>query len=187
MRNLVNMDGKSDIGHIDWEFIHDMHGIAPEFITPELIHLTDDFLAKIPEKWKEIRRKLARHTRNGAIVHVAIEDVENLGNDFKARGILKNRQGQPLAFHRIVMMDKDLLESDYLGSVITKGNGEFSLSFGQETFSHLKLEANPDVFFKVFEWRDQHFVPIGEVTPEIHEKVEVPGGKKILEFGVVEL
>ena len=187
MRNLIDMDGKRDIGHIDWEFIHDMQAIAPDQITPELIYLTKDFLEKIPEKWDEIKAKLALRVKKGKTVHIAIEDVENLGNDFKVRGTLKDKQGKPMAFCKIVVMDKDPVEDDYLGAVITDEDGEFSLSFGKRTFSDFGMEAEPDIYLKVFTWRDNNFYAIDKVTPVVSEKVEAKEGKTILEFGVVEI
>ncbi len=187
MRNLIDMDGKSDIGHIDWEFIHDMQAIDPDHITPEIVYLTKDFLDKIPEKWSVIKSKLAGHVKKGKTVHIGIEDVENLGNDFKIRGILKDKQGHPMAFCKIVAMDKDPVEDDYLGAIITNKDGEFTLSFGKRTFSDFNMEAEPDVYFKVFTWRDSKFYPIGSVTPEVLEKVTTREGKIVFEFGVVEL
>lgn len=187
VRNLIDMDGKSDIGYIDWEFIHDMQAIDPDHITPELIYLTREFLDKIPEKWDEIKAKLASRIKKGKIVHIAIEDVENLGNDFKVRGILKDKQGRPVPFCKIVVMDKDPMEDDYLGAVITDQDGEFSVSFGKRAFSDFNMEAEPEVYFKIYTWKDSGFFPIGSVTPEVFEKVETKEGKVVLEFGVVEI
>ncbi len=187
MRNLIDMDGKSDIGHIDWEFIHDMQAIVPDHITPEVIFFTRDFLDSIPEKWEEIKTMLAGHVKRGKTVHIAIEDVENLGNDFKVRGILKDKQGHPMTFCKVVVMDKDPVENDYLGAVITDKDGEFSLSFGKRTFNDFGMEAEPDIYFNVLAWRDNSFYPIGTVTPEVSEKIETKEGKTVLEFGVVEI
>ena len=76
MRLLFDMDNKSEIGYIDWEFIHDMQGIAPELITPEIISLTPGFLGKIPKKWDKIKAKLKKHVNPDRTIHCAISDIE---------------------------------------------------------------------------------------------------------------
>lgn len=187
MRNLIDMDARNEIGHIDWEFIHDMQGIVPELITPEMIYLTQEFLAKVPGKWDQIKARLSSHVKRGKTVHLAISDVENLGNDFKVRGILKDKKGNLLAFHRVVIMDKDRFEDDYLGAVITNREGEFTLSFGKQTFSDFGLEAEPDVYLKVFYWKDNGFHRLDQVMPELYEKSHIKENKTILDFGIVEI
>jgi hypothetical protein len=181
------MDKKSEVGYIDWEFLHDMQGIAPDLITPELIHLTSDFLSKIPPKWQKIKAQLKKHLDSRHPVHCAISDIENLGNDFKIRGILKSKQGEPLGFHRMVFVDKDRLEDDYLGSVITGKEGNFTLSFGKKVFSDFGLEAEPDVYVKVYRWEEERFVEIGQTMPPVFEKTETKENKVLMEFGVVTL
>jgi hypothetical protein len=179
------MNHKNDIGFVDWEFIHDMQGLVPELITPEIVLLTKEFLNKIPAKWNKIKSKLAEHIDPKQTVYVAISDIENLGNEFKIRGILKNKKGDILSFHRAVVYDKDRFEDDYIGAVITDENGEFTLSFGKRTFSDFGLESEPDIYFKIFFWKDGRFHEMGRVMPEIFEKSETIENKKIIEFGVV--
>jgi hypothetical protein len=185
MRLLFNMDNKSEIGIIDWEFIHDMQGIAPELITPEIIHLTRDFLEKIPEKWDKIKEKLEPHVSRKKPIHCAIADIENLGNEFKLRGILKSKNGDVLDFYKVVVYDEDRFEDDYIGAVITGKNGEFTLAFGKKTFSDFGLEAEPDIYFKVFSWQNNQFVPYGKTMPEVFEKTETADNKIIFNYGVV--
>lgn len=190
MRLLFDMDNKSEIGYIDWEFIHDMQGIAPELITPEIIFLTPGFLSKVPKKWGKIKAKLKKHVDPDRTIHCAISDIENLGNEFKIRGTLKSKEGEILSFHKVVVFDEDRFEDDYIGAVITDKNGNFTLSFGKKTFSDFGLEAEPDIYFKVFNWQEERFVEIGKTMPEVFEKSEVKNPetkeKKILiEFGVV--
>jgi hypothetical protein len=181
------MDNKVEIGFIDWEFIHDMQGIAPELITPELIFLNKNFLDKIPQKWEKIKVKLARDLGGKKLVHAAIADVENLGNDFKIRGILKDRSGNPLGFHKVVIFDEDKFEDDYIGAVITDKNGKFSLSFGKKTFSDFGIEAEPDVYLKIFEWKDGRFNQIRKIVPKVHTKSITSENKVIFEFNVIEV
>ena len=88
MKRLLDLDNRTEIDVIDWEFIHDMQGILPQLITPELILLSADFLHKIPPKWQGIKEKLALHAEPGRIIHCAISDIENLGSEFKVRGVL---------------------------------------------------------------------------------------------------
>lgn len=185
MRLLINMDNKSEIGFIDWEFIHDMQGIVPKMVTPEIIYLTNDFLDQIPEKWDKIRAKLETHVVSNRTVHCAISDLENLGNEFKLRGTLKSTEGDILPFHKVVIFDKDRFEDDYIGAVISDKNGLFSLSFGKKTFSDFGLEAEPDIYFKIFTWQDERFVEVARTMPEVFEKTEIGDEKVIFEFGVV--
>ena len=190
MRLLFDMDNKSEIGYIDWEFIHDMQGIAPELITPEIISLTPGFLGKIPKKWDKIKAKLKKHVNPDRTIHCAISDIENLGNEFKIRGTLKNKEAEILGFHKVVVFDEDRFEDDYIGAVITDKKGNFTLSFGKKTFSDFGLEAEPDIYFRVFQWQEERFVEIGRTMPRVFEKSEVKNPetkeKKILiEFGVV--
>jgi hypothetical protein len=179
------MDNKSEIGIIDWEFIHDMHGIAPDMLTPEIIYLTDDFLDKIPPKWKKIKAVLEGHVSPKGPVHCAIADIENLGNEFKLHGTLKNKSGDVLDFHKVVVYDKDKFEDDYIGAVISDKDGHFSLAFGKKTFSDFGLEAEPDIYFKVFRWDGERFIEMGKTMPEVFERTETQGDKIIYEFGVV--
>ena len=185
MRLLIDMDNKSEIGYIDWEFIHDMQGIAPDLITPEMIHLNPDFLHKIPPKWQKIKTRLKAHVNPNHPIHCAISDIENLGSDFKIRGTLKNKQGEILSFHRVVFFDKDRFEDDYLGAVITGKQGNFTLSIGKKVFSDFGLEAEPDVYFKVYRWEEEGFVEIGQTMPQVFEKTETKENKVVLEFGVI--
>jgi hypothetical protein len=179
------MNHKNEIGFVDWEFIHDMQGIVPELITPEIISLTKEFLNKIPGKWNKIKSKLAKHVDQKQTVYVAISDIENLGNEFKIRGILKDKKGDVLSFHRVVVYDEDRFEDDYIGAVITDENGNFTLSFGKKTFSDFGLESEPDIYLKIFFWENGRFHEMGKVMPEIFEKSETREEKKIIEFGVV--
>ncbi len=181
------MDHRSEIGFIDWEFIHDMQGIVPELINPEMIHLNRDFLAKIPPKWDKIRIKLAKHVRGKETIHAAIADVENLGNEFKVRGTLRDKMGRPLDFHKVVVFDEDRFEDDYIGAVITDQHGEFELAFGKKTFSDFGLEAAPDIYLKIFYWKEERFHELTRTVPEVFEKLETKEGKTIIEFGIIEV
>jgi hypothetical protein len=185
VRLLIDMDKKKEIGYIDWEFLHDMQGIAPDLINPEMIRLTPDFLNQIPSKWEKIKSRLKPHVNRHHPVYCAISDIENLGSDFKIRGILKNREGEILSFHRVVFFDKDRIEDDYLGAVITGKQGNFTLSFGKKVFSDFGLEAEPDVYLKVYRWEEHRFVEIGQSMPQVFEKTETKEKKIVLEFGVV--
>ena len=185
MRLLIDMDNKSEIGMIDWEFIHEMQGIAPELITPEIIYLTQDFLDKIPGKWSKIKSKLEEHVSAKRTIHCAISDIENLGNEFKIRGTLKSKDGDILSFHRVVVFDEDRFEDDYIGAIITDKDGNFTLSFGKKTFSDFGLEDEPDIYFKVFAWKNERFMEIGKTMPEVFEKIETAEKKIILDFGIV--
>ena len=185
MRLLIDMNHKKEIGVIDWEFIHDMQGIAPELITPEIIYLTETFLKKIPKKWSKIKSKLAEHIIPNRTVHCAISDMENLGNEFKIRGTFQNKEGEPLDFYRVVVFDKDKFEDDYIGAVITDGKGGFTLSFGKKTFSDFGMELEPDIYFKVYDFIEGKFHKHSQIMPEVREKTETIEGKIIFEFGVI--
>lgn len=185
MRFLVDLDNKSDIGVVDWEFIHDMQGLAPDMITPELIRLTPDFLNLIPAKWNRVKTKLEKHLVPKKTIHCGISDIENLGNEFKVRGVLKNSQCEILSYHKVVVYDEDRFQDDYIGAMITNSEGIFALSFGKKTFSDFNMEAEPDIYFKVFAWDGTLFVPIGKVTPRLFEKKITEENHIIYDFGVV--
>jgi len=186
MRRLVDMDNKSEAGLIDWEFIHDMQGIAPDQITPEQIYLTRDFIKKIPEKWHAIKTKLAEHVSPDKIIHLAISDLENMGNEFKVRGIFKNKKGEVLAFHKIVLYDEDRFQDDYLGAVISNAEGEFTLAFGKKVFSDSGLETEPDIYFRVYYWENGNFHELGRIMPDVFQKTEA-GNHVVIEFGVISI
>ncbi len=185
MRQLIDMTNKSEIGFVDWEFIHDMQGIVPDLINPEIIRLTEGFLNKIPKKWDKIKAELESHVSHENVVHVAIADIENLGNEFKLRGKLHDKNGKPMGFHRVVIFDKDRFEDDYIGAVISDKSGNFALAFGKKTFSDFGMESEPDIYFKIYAWEAGRFGQIARVMPEVFEKTETKEEKIILEFGVV--
>lgn len=187
MRLLIDMDNKSEIGVIDWEFIHDMQGIAPDKITPEIIYLTRDFLENIPEKWGKIKHKLQGHVDPDKTIHCAISDIENMGNEFKLHGTLQSHSGDVLDFHKVIVYDKDKFEDDYIGAVISDKSGRFSLAFGKKTFSDFGLEAEPDIYFKVFRWTGERFDFMDQTMPELFERTETASEKIIYEFGVVKI
>lgn len=185
MKLLIDMTHKNEIGFVDWEFIHDMQGIVPDLITPEIIYLSSKFLNKIPAKWNKIKAQLETHVSQKHVVHIAISDIENLGSEFKIRGTLKNKQGEALGFHRVVVFDEDRFEDDFIGAVITDKEGNFSLAFGKKVFSDFGLEAEPDIYFKIFAWENGRFVEIARIMPEVFEKTETKEKKILIEFGVV--
>ncbi len=185
MRKLINMDMKSEVGLVDWEFIHDMQDIVPELITPEVIHLNKKFIGKIPLKWNKIKSVLYKHIDPEKTIYLTISDIENMGNEFKARGILKDKNGKKLSFHKIILFDKDRFEDDYIGGVISDKKGEFTLSFGKNTFSDFGIESHPDIYFKIYSWKKDHFEEIMKVIPEISKKIETKDKKTIYEFGIV--
>lgn len=185
MKQLIDMTNKKEIGFVDWEFIHDMQGVVPELITPEIIQLTYDFLKKIPPEWEKIKVQLEKHASHKHVTYIAISDIENLGCQFKVRGTLKNKNGNVLDFHRVVVFDEDPLENDFLGAVITDKDGNFTLEFGKRVFSDFGLEAEPDIFLKIYAWENEKFVEIGKCTPDLFEKTETKEGNKLFEFGVI--
>lgn len=185
MKQLIDLTNKNEIGFVDWEFIHDMQGVVPELITPEIIQLTGEFLKKIPPEWEKIKLQLQKHTSPKHVTYVAIADTENLGCEFKVRGIIKNKECKSLGFHRVVIFDKDPMEDDFIGAVITDKDGCFSLSFGKRVFSDFGMEAEPDIYFKVFAWDNEKFTEIGRIMPEVFEKTVTQEGYKIYDFGVI--
>lgn len=185
MKSLIDMENKSEIGLIDWEFIHDMQGITPQMITSEKILLTEEFLVKIPRKWKEIKDKLATHMVQGKAIHCAIADIENLGNEFKIRGTLQNKNEEPLDFHKIVVYDEDKFEDDYIGTVITDKEGKFSLAFGKKTFSDFGMESEPDIYFRIYYWKDGKFNVLTKITPPVYEKIVTKEKHTVYDFGII--
>ncbi|MCP4218205.1 MAG: hypothetical protein GY765_26450, partial [bacterium] len=66
-------------------------------------------------------------------------------------------------------------------------DGTFSLSFGKKAFSQFNLEAEPDIFLKIYYFTDGRFSEIGKVTPEVFEKTTTREKKMILDLGTVEV
>jgi len=54
-----------------------------------------------------------------------------------------------------------------------------------ETFSDFGLESEPDIYLKIYVWRDNYFHQIDKVTPKIVNKIETDDKNIIYEFGVV--
>jgi len=185
MKLLIDLNNKSEIGPIEWEFVHDMQTIIPKLITPELILLTEDFLDVIPAKWKTIKQMLEKHVSHENIVYCAMSDTENLGNDFQVKGILKNKNEDPLDFHKVVIFDKDKFEDDYIGTVITNKKGQFSLYFGKKTFSDFGIEQEPDIYFRVYYLKGGKFANLGKITPDRCDKTITKERRFIYDFGDV--
>lgn len=181
------MDNKSDVGTIDWEFIHDMQGIVPHLINYNVMVLKRDFLQSIPQKYATIKKELARHLTKRSIIHLAFSDIENRGTEFKLTGTLVDKEGNPLAFHKVEIFDEDRFEDDFIASVITDEKGFFSILFGKQVFSDFGLESMPDIYFKIFTWRKDRFVEKIRIMPKPHEVSETDKNKHILEFGIVEV
>jgi hypothetical protein len=187
MKRLIDMDNKSDVGTIDWEFIHDMQGIVPHLINYNGMILKRDFLEKIPEKHVKIKKALARHLTKKSTIHLAFSDIENRGTEFKVTGTLVEKGGRPLAFYKVEIFDEDRFEDDFIGSVITDEKGTFSMLFGKQVFSDFGLEALPDIYFKIFEWKKDQFVEKARLMPKPHEISETSQNKHLLEFGIIEV
>lgn len=186
MRCMIDMSRKEPMGLIDWEFIYEMQGIAPEWITADMIRLTPKFLAAIPAKWQKIKSELASHVQKTGVAYIAICDVENEGSDFKITGTLQ-QQGQPLAFRKVVVYDRDRFEDDYLGTVITDAGGCFVLTFSKKAFSDFGLEAMPDIYFRIHTWVDTEFGPAVEIEPKPYKISHFTDKKVLMEFGAVEV
>jgi hypothetical protein len=187
MKKIIDMEHGEEIGLIDWEFIYDMQAIAPEQITADTIVLSHDLLAKIPTKWRPIKQKLAARIHGDETHVLAVSDVENQGNEFKIEGVLQRRGGEAtLPFHRLMVFDKDRMEDDFIGSVITDAAGRFTLAFGRRTFSDFGFaEAVPDIYFRVFAWGGKDFQEIARVMPKDFKVSHFPDRKVVIDFGVV--
>jgi hypothetical protein len=185
MKKMIDMNHRSEIGTIDWQFIYDMQVLAPDQVSHDLIRLTDDLLHKIPAKWKELKKKMSSHLDRQGTTFIAICDVENQGQDFTIEGTLKDTKGQPRPFHRLLIYDKDRFEDDYLGFVVTNDAGAFTLMFGKKVFSDFGLDSMPDIYFKVAEWDGQIFREIGKIKPKPHKVTHFTGGRIAIDFAVI--
>ena len=187
MRRLINLDQKKDLGVIDWEFIHEMQGIVPDLIKFDQLKLTKEFLKNIPSRWEEISRKLKNDLKGKDHIHFALSDIENRGNEFKLTGRLVDEEINPLDFYKVQIFDQDKWEDDYMGSVLTDGNGEFSLLFGKAVFSDfLGLEAMPDIYFKIFAWNGKDFeLYRKKIMPTPHEVTKTSLDKTLIAFGTI--
>ena len=165
-----------------------MQDKAPEDIQGEVITLTSNFINKIPAKQAEIRKRLHSALELKDKTFIAISGLEIEGNDFKIEGFLTDKEHNPLGFHKISVIDKDVIEDDYIGSVITGENGKFVLSFDGETFQDFGFfEKNklPDFRFKIFKWKGNKFKLLKEFMPEIESVTPFGKDKKLIEFGTI--
>jgi hypothetical protein len=185
MKNMIDMNHRQPIGTVDWEFIYEMQGIAPERVSPDLIRLDAELLARIPGKWREMRNTLSGHLERRGVTFIALADSENRGTDFKVVGVLHDAAGAPLPFHRVLIYDKDHFEDDYIGSLISDGQGRFELSFGKSVFSDFGMESSPDIYFKVAAWRGDRFEEIARITPKPFKTSQFADGKTLIDFGTV--
>ncbi len=189
MKRMIDMNRRQPIGDVDWEFIYEMQGIAPERVGADMIRLDAALLELVPPRWQALRQALAAHLDRRGITHVALADVENRGSDFKVSATfrLKEATGSPLAFHRVIVFDQDHLEDDFIGTVISDEQGRIELSFGKSVFSDFGMETEPDIYFRVSAWRGERFEEIGRVTGKPFKTTRFAGGKTLLDYGTVTL
>jgi hypothetical protein len=190
MKKLIDMDRREEIGVIDWEFVYDMQSIAPDMISADTIILNRELLTKIPAKWRVIKQKLSACIHRDETHFLAVSDLENQGNEFKIEGTIRRREsGESLAFHRLMVFDKDRLEDDFIGSIVSDAAGKFALAFGKRTFSDFGFaESIPDLYFRVFSWdREKRFVEIARVMPKDFKVSHFPDRKVAIDFGVIDI
>jgi len=189
VKKLIDMTRREEIGTVDWEFIYDMQAIAPDHASADTMAVNRDLLAKVPVKWRAIKQKLAGRITGSETIQLAFSDIENQGCEFKIEGTLRRHEGsEPLAFHRVMVFDKDRFEDDFIGSVITDAAGRFMLAFGKKTFSDFGFaESTPDIYFRIFAWDGQRFNEIARTMPKDFKISQFPDKKVAIDFGVVEI
>ncbi len=188
MRLLVDMNGRRDVAAVDWEFLYELKNAAGELVEHDRIRVNSQLLRKIPAKWAEVKDALRRALGDEDEIWVAISDVEIKGNDYIIEGTLQRPDGKPLEFHKLEVLDKDILEDDFIGKVVTTGKGEFRLGFGPETFNDfpwIRTETMPDFIFRVYEWKGDHFDPVLKLKPKPLKVTKFGKQKVLVIFGAV--
>jgi hypothetical protein len=188
MRLLVDMNGRRDVAAVDWEFLYELKNAAGDLVEHDRIRVNSQLLRKIPAKWAAIKDALRGALGEAEEIWVAISDVEIKGNDYIIEGALQRPDGTPLEFHKLEVLDKDLLEDDFIGKVVTTANGEFRLGFGPETFNDfpwIRTETMPDFIFRVHEWKGDHFTLVHKFKPKPLKVTKFGKEKMVVEFGAV--
>lgn len=188
MRLLVDMNGRRDVAAVDWEFLYELKNTAGELVEHDRICVNSQLLRRIPAKWAAVKDALRKALDDKEEIWVAISDVEIKGNEYIIEGALQHPDGTPLGFHKLEVLDKDLLEDDFIGKVVTTAQGEFRLAFGAETFNDfpwVRTESMPDFIFRVHEWKGDHFNLIHRFRPKPLKVTKFGKEKVLVQFGTV--
>jgi len=188
MRLLVDMNGRRDVAAVDWEFLYELKNAAVDLVEHDRICVNSQLLRKIPAKWAAVKDALRKALDDKEEIWVAISDVEIKGNDYIIEGTLQRPDGKPLEFHKLEVLDKDMLEDDFIGKVVTTAKGDFRLGFGAETFNDfpwIRTESMPDFIFRVHEWNENHFDPVHKFRPKPLKVTKFGKEKVVVEFGAV--
>ncbi|MBP7868253.1 MAG: hypothetical protein KA419_20180 [Acidobacteria bacterium] len=189
MKQLVDMERRVVLPHlIDWAFIMELQKVLPALVNSEIVQLNRDVVKAIPPQYKNLVKPLGDVLANRGKVLLAVSDVDVEGDDYKAYGTLAREDGSPLGFCKLVLLDKDLFENDYIGGVITGADGGFRISFGPETFNDFpwfRTKAIPNFIFRVFDWRRNHFEKVAELRPKPANVEKFEGKRYLIDFGVV--
>ena len=188
MRLLVDMKGRRDVAAVDWEFLYELNNAAGDLVEHDRIRVNSQLLRKIPAKWAEVKDALRRALGDEDEIWVAVSDVEIKGNEYIIEGSLQGPDGKPLGFHKLEVLDKDLLEDDFIGKVVTTAKGEFRLGFGPETFNDfpwIRTETMPDFIFRVHEWKEDHFTLVHKFKPKPLKVTKFGKQKMVVNFGAV--
>ena len=188
MRLLVDMKGRRDVAAVDWEFLYELKNAAGDLVEHDRIRVNSLLLRKIPAKWAAVKEALRGALGGEEEIWVAVSDVEIKGNDYIIEGVLQRPDGKPLEFHKLEVLDKDLLEDDFIGKVVTTAKGEFRLGFGPETFNDfpwIRTETMPDFIFRVHEWKGDHFDFVLKLRPKPLKVTKFAKEKIVVEFGAI--
>jgi hypothetical protein len=160
MKRVVDLSRGQEAGTCPWAFVDDLQTREPDLVTPELLLLSDQLLARIPEKWQDQAEYLRAILGDREHVELGLSDVPNKEDTFLVTGMLRTAEGDPLPFHQVVVMDEDPVEDDYLGCVLTDRLGRFELSFSAWSFRDIPVfgERLPDILLKVSAFADGGFV-----------------------------
>lgn len=189
MKKLIDMNARKEIAQVDWEFIYEMQRVAPDQVSAERVCLSPELLRKIPEKWKSLREGFNRALGGKSHLPLAVADLDAVEKEFKTEGRLY-RQGKPLGFCKLVVMDKDLFEDDFLGMAITGEDGYFSVSFDAKAFNDIpfiQTKQVPDFLLKLFEWKSDHFAKTSELRVKPFKVSRYEGGKTLIDLGTLDV
>jgi len=159
MRKLINLENGEIIGEVPWFEISDAMKKKADLLKSAIIMVNNSLINLLPSESKTMRKLLNEYYKKSKKITslpVGVSDTIIDTHDFICKGILKDKNGNPLVSYKLWIYDKDLIENDYLGSVITDKNGEFEFSFSYSAFRDFG-EKIPDFLIKIFKYDDNEF------------------------------
>ena len=187
MRKLINLENGEIIGVVPWFEISEAMKKKSDLLKSAIIMVNNSLINLLPDESKTMRKLLTEYYKQNkkvASLPVGVSDTVINTHDFICKGRLRNKNGDPLVSYKIWLYDKDFMEDDYLGSVITDKNGEFEFSFSYSAFREFG-EKIPDFLIKIFKYNNNEFKLIIDNKRIENFEQSLEKGFKIIDFGEI--